>query len=87
MRPMTADDLRAFAYRDWAAVARSKRAFWAERFRRAGSEPARTAATALLEHARRLGVAPSLQDREDDLAGHMLVRDRLDRAARAFTRR
>jgi hypothetical protein len=84
---MKAEDLRAFANRDWAAVARSKRDFWAERFRLAGSEPARTAATALLEHARRHGVTPSARDREDDLAGHLRIRDRLDRAARAFTRR
>lgn len=84
---MTADDLRAFARRDWAAVARSKRDFWAERFQHAGAEPARTAATALLAHARRLGVAPSPQHRDDDMAGHLLVRNRLDRAARAFTRR
>ena len=87
MRAMTADDLRAFARRDWAAVERSKRDFWADRFRQAGAEPARHAATALLERARRLGVAPTARHRDDDLAGHVLVRDRLDRAARAFTRR
>lgn len=84
---MKADDLRAFASRDWAAVERHKRDYWAERFQHSGAQPARTAANALLEHARRLGVTASVEQRDDDMAGHVLVRDRLDRAARAFTRR
>jgi hypothetical protein len=80
--------LRAFARRDWAAATEAKREYWAECFRVEGSAPARRAATLLLEHARRLGV-PLLNDadRAADLAHHVALRDRLDRAARALADR
>ncbi len=85
---MTADDLRAFARRDWAAVEHSKRTFWAERYQEAGSSPARTAATALFDHAHRLGQAgTTARERDADLTSHLQVRERLDRAGRAFTSR
>jgi hypothetical protein len=81
-------DLRAFANRDWAAAERGTQQYWAERYRAAGAAPARHAATLLLQHARRLGAAGlSDNDRRTDLAHHLELRDRLDRAARAFTRR
>ena len=85
---MNHEHLRAFAGRDWAAAADAKLEYWAERFRRDGAGPARRASTLLLEHARRLGV-PLLNesDRAADLAHHAALRDRVDRAARAFTRR
>ena len=81
-------DLIAFARRDWHAVARSRLAFWADRYRQDGGTAARAAATHLYAHARRLH-APSLGDagRADDLADHLRLRDRLDRAADAFARR
>jgi hypothetical protein len=81
-------DLRAFANRDWAAAERGKQQYWADRYRGDGAAPARHASTLLLEHARRLGVA-GLTDRErrDDLAHHLELSDRLDRAARALARR
>lgn len=85
---MDREDLRAFAGRDWAAAADAKLEYWAERFRHDGSGPARLASTLLFEHARRLGVLPLNEaDRAADLAHHASLRDRLDRAARAFSRR
>jgi hypothetical protein len=85
---MDRDDLRAFVGRDWAAVAASKRAYWAERYRLEGSLPAQQASEALFEHARRLqSTIFSDAYRSDDLAHHLSVRDRLDRASRAITRR
>lgn len=81
-------DLRAFARRDWAGAERAKQQYWIERYRRHGAAPARQAATLLLEHARRLGVAGlGAADRAGDFAHHVEVRDLLDRAARAITRR
>lgn len=82
------EDLRAFARRDWAGAERGKHRYWAERYRREGSTAAWQASALLLEHARRIG-APLMNDaqRADDLAHHVDVRDRLDRAARALTRR
>jgi hypothetical protein len=82
------NDLRAFARRDWAGVERGKQQYWIERYRREGAAPARLAATLLLEHARRLGVAgPDDADRAADFAHHVEIRDLLDRAARAISRR
>jgi len=84
---MDPDDLRAFAHRRWAS-ARERLNYWAERYRQEGSVPARRAAAVLYEHARRLG-SPVFGDasRASDLAAHVRVRDRLDRAARALTGR
>ena len=85
---MQADDLRAFAGRDWAAAAKAKRDYWMERYRHAGSAPARLASSLLLEHARRLGAAIFTDAHRDaDLADHVTLRDRLDRAARALADR
>jgi len=85
---MNLDDLKAFARRDWAGVERGKWRYWADRYHQEGSEPARRAATLLLAHARRLGHAGlTEQQRSDDFAHHVEMRDQLDRAACALTRR
>lgn len=83
---MDPTDLRAFVQRDWAAAERAKQQYWADRYRGEGGAPARHAATLLLEHARRLGVLDPAH-RRDDFAHHLEIRDRLDRAARAFADR
>lgn len=85
---MNPEDLRAFARRDWGAVGRSRLAYWAERYRLEGPGPARRAATLLYHHAIRVG-APMHGDaqRADDLRAHVLLRERLDRAARALAGR
>ncbi|MEW6321205.1 MAG: hypothetical protein AB1635_08950 [Acidobacteriota bacterium] len=85
---MHPDELRAFARRDWAATDRRRLAYWAERFRREGGRPARRAATDLVAHARRLGVRlADAERRADDFDHHTRMRERLDRAARAFAGR
>jgi hypothetical protein len=85
MRP---EDLLAFARRDWGAIGRSRLTYWAERYSEDGGVAARRAATQLYEHARRLGHAPPDERRRaDDLADHVRLRDRLDRAARALAGR
>ncbi len=85
---MNREDLLAFAHRDWAALGRSKREFWVERFRREGSAPARHASRLLLEHARRLDASVLTEAQHaDDLAHHVVLRGRLDRAARALAGR
>ena len=84
---MDPKDLRAFAQRDWAAAQRGKQEYWADRYRREGAAPARRAATQLFEHARRLGTIGRASDRAEDFAHHVVVRDRLDRIARALASR
>ena len=85
---MNRDDLIAFVRRDWDAVERSRLAFWADRYRREGGGPARRAATQLFDHARRLhGAAIDERVRDNDLASHLRLRERLDRVARAIAGR
>lgn len=85
---MNRDDLIAFARRDWAGLERSKRQYWAERYRDAGSVAARTAAAVLFDHARRMGVDPlAAGARQADFDHHVTLQRQLDQAARAFTAR
>lgn len=80
--------LRQFAGRDWAGAATSKADYWAEMYRRDGPRVARQASTVLWQHARRVHAGfPTDTDRERDLADHLALRQRLDVAARALTRR
>ena len=85
---MTDDDLRQFARRDWAAAAAGKRDYWMAQYQQHGSTPARNASAALFLHMRSVQPDyPSARHREEDLANHRLLRQRLDRAAHAFTGR
>jgi hypothetical protein len=80
-------DVAAFARREWADQSQ-RLDYWADRYRREGSAPARTAATALYFHA--LSLNSSIFDqahRADDLAGHLRLCEQLGRAARAITGR
>lgn len=66
----------------------SKLDYWAERYRSEGPAAARQAATQLWQHARAVQPEyPTGADRGRDLADHVDVRERLDRAARAFASR
>ena len=80
--------MRAFVERDWGAVAASKLAYWAEQFAAHGSQPAWTAANALLMDIRRVRPdVPSGDDRAADVAHHARMCSLLTRAADAFTGR
>ena len=79
--------MRAFLERDHEAVDALKGEYWADRFR-ADWRSTWDASQALLAHARSL--RPEYQsdgDREADLAAHISLRARLDRAAHALARR
>ncbi|HWB18247.1 MAG TPA: hypothetical protein VG538_17720 [Vicinamibacterales bacterium] len=85
---MTPDDIRAFVNRDWDAVVASKTAYWAERFQREGWQPAWEAAQVLRAEMRRVRPDyPNERERALDFAAHLALRDKLDRAASAFSRR
>ena len=84
---MNLRDVAVFARRQWAD-GEQRHNYWAERYHREGSAPARTAAAALYAHARSLNSSIfDSQHRADDLAHHERICDQLDRAARAFTGR
>ena len=85
---VTGDDLRRFARRDWATADTGKGDYWAQQYRKHGAAPARQAASALLQHMRAVQPDyPSPELRDEDLADHRSLRQRLDRASHAFTRR
>ena len=79
--------IRAFVNRRWHEVADARTAFWAGRFAQ-NRDVSWRAAQALLHHVRRVQPAfPDDRERNADLAGHLMLRARLDRAAHAFARR
>lgn len=67
--------------RDWSLVRDSKDAYWAERIERLGPAEGLRIAETLREQARLLNAAwPTEADRREDLAAHLRLRERLDRA-------
>jgi hypothetical protein len=79
--------VRAFLDRDHEAAEALKREYWADRFR-ADWRSTWDASQSLLAHARSVRPEyPSDEDREADLAAHISLRARLDRAAHALPRR
>jgi hypothetical protein len=78
------DHLRAFAGRDFEAIAREKRAHLRRLFERDGAAGTIRLARGLWVHARALDPAwPHEREREADLASHVELKALLDRAARA----
>ena len=75
---MTADDIRAFALRDWAALADAKASFWAARKHTMTPDEALATAEMLRQHARTLKPDwPNTRERDDDLAVHVRVSEAL----------
>jgi len=73
-----ADDIRAFARRDWAAVADAKARFWAERKHTMTPAEALAIAEALRQHARALRADwPDDRERDEDFAVHLRVSEAL----------
>ena len=85
---MDLESIRDFARRDRAEVQAAKQRFWAEEYRRFG--PARTVAVsqALWQYTRRLrGDWPTAGERAEDLAHHVALKAKLDRAGHALAAR
>ncbi|MFL5446387.1 MAG: hypothetical protein ACJ78W_17850 [Myxococcales bacterium] len=69
---MDPDHLRAFARRDWAAIARAKREHQARLFREHGPAAMVRIARELFAHARAVNPdLPSQRERDADLAHHV----------------
>ena len=87
LNPMDERAIREFVSRRWQEVAEARTAFWADRFAQ-DRQVSWRAAQALLDHVRRVQPAfPDDRERDTDLAGHLMLRARFDRAAHAFARR
>ncbi|MBK6518096.1 MAG: hypothetical protein IPM79_30425 [Polyangiaceae bacterium] len=75
--------LRAFAGRDWRALAESKEAYWLERKRAEGPAAGVRAAEALLAQVRRARPDwPSEAEREEDRRMHLFVAEVTARVGR-----
>lgn len=85
---MDRDALRAYARRGWDELEKLKRAHWAETVRGQGPEVAFRAAAELADYMRRVRPDwPSREERSEDLHHHVALKERIDRAAWAFTAR
>jgi hypothetical protein len=82
MEPLHA---RAYVERRWRNAEELKREHWAREFEAHGPAATLRASHALWRHVRLLRPDwPSEADRQDDLAHHVALKRRIDRAARAF---
>lgn len=80
--------MREYVGRDWTAREAGKRAHWATVYRRSGWTAVWNAAQSLLTHVRAIRPGfPDDRSRVDDMAHHLALKDRIDRAADALTRR
>lgn len=77
------DAIRAFAERDWDAMARDKERYWAEWKRRHGATAGMRVADALRAQVRRARPDwPSDQERAEDLEMHLRIIEVVRRARR-----
>lgn len=76
--PMKREDIRAFAGRDWAAIAEAKARFWAERKRSMTPDEALATAEMLRQHVLRVKPGwPDAEERAADLALHARISEAL----------
>jgi hypothetical protein len=88
MKPLSPEALRAFVRRRWDLVEREKREFVAERFRAGGPAASRAVAERLLQRWQSLHPnAPTAEMRAADLAAHVALKRKLDRARDGLRRR
>lgn len=80
--------IREFARRNRAEVQESKQRYWAEQYRAHGPAGAIRTSQALWQYVRRLRPDwPTARERAEDLAHHVAVKRKIDRAAHAFAAR
>jgi hypothetical protein len=80
---MITRDIAAYMTRDWEAARRSKDSYWAERIRRLGAaEGFRIAGELRLEMLLLDPTWPHGDERRDDLAHHVRLRELMQRADR-----
>lgn len=76
--PMKREDIRAFARRDWAAIADAKATFWAGRKRSMTAADVLAIAEMLRQHALQVKPGwPNADERAADLAVHVKISEAL----------
>ena len=82
---MDRSDLKAYLERAWRTAEALKRVHWAREFAARGPEATIQAAHALFQHMRLVRPDwPSADQRREDFAHHVELKQRIDRAAHAF---
>jgi hypothetical protein len=82
---MEREDLRAYAQRAWHVAEALKQEHWVREVAERGSLVTFEASQALWEHMRSLRPDwPSPEERHEDLAHHITLKQLIDRAAGAF---
>ena len=82
---MKREDLRAYAQRAWHVAERMKQEHWAREVAERGPLATFEASQALWEHMRILRPDwPSPEERREDLAHHVALKQLIDRTAGAF---
>jgi hypothetical protein len=85
---MDRDAVRAFVARDHDRIAALKRAHHAKRYRASRGKSGLEAGRVLWTYARRVRPDwPTQRDRDEDLAHHVELKRRIDRAVHAFAAR
>jgi len=85
---MEIDEVRAFADRDWAAIAEADSAHWATEFSEHGPDAAVAASRALWEHLRSIRPEwPTDEETSQDLSDLLHLKRLIDHASRALTSR
>jgi len=86
LRLVNDDDVRAYAQRAWHVLTELERDHWARELSEHGPLATLEASQALWAHMRRVRPDwPTETDRSADLAHHVVLKQAIDRAARAFT--
>lgn len=82
---MKAEDLRAYAQRAWKVAEARKQEHWAREFVEHGPQATFEASQVLWRHMRSIRPDwPSPEERREDLAHHIALKQLIDRAAGAF---
>jgi len=82
---MKPEDVRAYAQRAWKAAETRKQEHWAREYVEHGPQTTFEASQVLWRHMRSLRPDwPSPEERREDLAHHIALKQLIDRAAGAF---
>lgn len=82
---MKPEDVRAYAQRGWKVAETRKQEHWAREFVEHGPQATFEASQVLWRHMRSLRPDwPSPEERREDLAHHIALKELIDRAAGAF---
>ncbi|MCB9708135.1 MAG: hypothetical protein H6714_05060 [Myxococcales bacterium] len=85
---MDDEHIRRFAKRSWAILSHLDRDHWTKEYARQGSSVTLAAARALWQHMRQVRPNwPNASERREDLAHHVILKEKLARTASIYAAR